>query len=406
MTDDFAPKETQAERDGRFAEARSPVRTYISKTLTRPGQPGVPARYIHKVFDPETSSELELVTEGTEWLVRSSPQGRSQVKLLVSREAGHVSEIWLQRIVYAGDVPRAANVFNLRGEDARRLVELLTTLDVIPVEGGDTIRIDDDLLRDLLSSPETVSDLYARDPEAFRRLIADDRTAQDVVALQRRRAQVDRFRRLLDDDEYFDAEVARTSGKGPEAVWQAFFEENPWILGTGLGGQLYTSWDDSKLEQVVGGSSIAREGKRTDALMRTSGVVRWMTFAEFKTHRTALLAKNEYRPGTWAPSFELVGGVAQAQATVRRAVLEIGEFLAGTAADGSDIPEDITFLTRPRSYLVIGRLDQLLGEGRGPHKPKIRSFELFRRNLDEPEVVTFDELLARAEWVVDVEGEG
>jgi hypothetical protein len=131
-----------------------------------------------------------------------------------------------------------------------------------------------------------------------------------------------------------------------------------------------------------------------------------MTFAEFKTHRTALLAKNEYRPGTWAPSYELVGGVAQAQATVRRAVLEIGEFLAGTAADGSDIPEDITFLTRPRSYLVIGRLDQLLGEGRGPHKPKIRSFELFRRNLDEPEVVTFDELLARAEWVVDVEGEG
>jgi len=120
MTDDFAPKETQAERDGRFAEARSPVRTYISKTVTRPGQPGVPARYIHKVFDPETSSELELVTEGTEWLVHSSPQGRSQVKLLVSREAGHVSEIWLQRIVYAGDVPRATNVFNLRGDSGSR----------------------------------------------------------------------------------------------------------------------------------------------------------------------------------------------------------------------------------------------------------------------------------------------
>ncbi len=31
-----------------------------------------------------------------------------------------------------------------------------------------------------------------------------------------------------------------------------------------------------------------------------------------------------------------------------------------------------------------------------------RSFELYRRNLYEPEVITFDELLARAEWHVEV----
>ncbi|MGZ3388906.1 MAG: hypothetical protein ACXVCF_04880 [Isosphaeraceae bacterium] len=31
---------------------------------------------------------------------------------------------------------------------------------------------------------------------------------------------------------------------------------------------------------------------------------------------------------------------------------------------------------------------------------KLRSFELFRRNLQEPEVMTFDELIARAEWHV------
>jgi hypothetical protein len=31
----------------------------------------------------------------------------------------------------------------------------------------------------------------------------------------------------------------------------------------------------------------------------------------------------------------------------------------------------------------------------------LRSFELFRRNLHEPEVITFDELVARAEWHVE-----
>ena len=223
-----------------------------------------------------------------------------------------------------------------------------------------------------------------------------------MVAVARRRAEVDRFRRLLDDASYFDSEVALTPRKRGEDVWQRFFEANPWILGTGLGGQLYTSWDEEKLEQVVGGASIAHEGKRADALMRTSGVVRWMTFAEFKTHRTDLQAA-EYRSGTWPPSAALVAGIAQAQSTVRRAIQEIGEVLRGTAADGSELPDEMTFLTRPRSFLIIGKLDQLLGEGGGPHIARIRSFELFRRNLAEPEIVTFDELLARAEWVVDTE---
>jgi hypothetical protein len=132
-----------------------------------------------------------------------------------------------------------------------------------------------------------------------------------------------------------------------------------------------------------------------------------MTFAEFKTHATDLLdPRDEYRPGVWAPSHELVGGIAQSQATVHRATQEIGEFIRSTAADGSEILDDVTFLTRPRSFLVIGRLDQLIGEGGGPHRDKVRSFEMFRRGVVEPEIVTFDELLARAEWVIETASEG
>ncbi len=51
------------------------------------------------------------------------------------------------------------------------------------------------------------------------------------------------------------------------------------------------------------------------------------------------------------------------------------------------------------AYLVVGCLDQLEGKG-GPIDNKVHSFELFRRNLAHPEVITFDELLARAEWHV------
>lgn len=325
------------------------------------------------------------------------------MKLLVAEERGHVTNLWIQRVTRPRGIATSESFLSLNGPDAERLIELVKNLDYIPVAGDAGIRVDDALVRELFQSPESLTQLYEREPALFRKLITDDAAARDVVALERRRAEVDRFRRLLDDDDYFDEQLHLTTRKRKEDVWQAFFEENPWILGTGLGGQLYTSWDERRLEQVVAGSSIAREGKRADALMRTSGVVRWMTFAEFKHHKTDLLDRTEYRPGAWRVSPEVAGGVAQAQATVRRAIQDIGEVLRSKAADGSDIPDDMTFLTRPRSFLVVGQLTQLLGEEGGPHQEKIRSFELFRRGLTDPEIVTFDELLARAEWVVDVE---
>jgi hypothetical protein len=50
-----------------------------------------------------------------------------------------------------------------------------------------------------------------------------------------------------------------------------------------------------------------------------------------------------------------------------------------------------TFLIRPRSYLIAGHLRVLGNDGGGVHMQKLRSFELYRQNLYEPEIVTFDE---------------
>jgi len=387
------------ELEAMYADRRFPDRTYASKSFGLADAPGVPARFIEKVADPESATELEL--QGTEWLIRESPKGRVQIKLLVSREPGHVSHIWVQRVDRSGRNPRTVNVLSLAGQDAQRLVELVRNLSLIPVAGEDAVRVDDALVKELFASPESLTQLYETDPELFRRLITDDAAARDVVALARRRAEVQRFKQLLNDEDYFVAAMREVPGGKPERVWQDFFEGNPWILGTGLSGQLFTSWDENKLEQIVAGYDLAGVGKRADALMRTGGVIRFLTFAEIKTHETDLLG-SRYRSGVWPPSPELAGGVAQSQSTVQRAVGDLGERLAGRAPDGSEIPGDSTFLTRPRSYLVIGHLRQLVGGAGGPHPDKVRSFELYRRGLVEPEIITFDELLARAEWVVEV----
>jgi Domain of unknown function (DUF4263) len=266
-------------------------------------------------------------------------------------------------------------------------------------------------LGDVFSRPEVAAHTYAAAPEPFRQAIRADASAHDVIALSHRRAVVERFRLLLTDAEAFNRARQEAAG-GPEGVWQKLLEDNPWILGIGLSGQLLTSWNPEKLEQVVSGFSVAGPGKRTDALLRTAGRVKSLVLAEIKHHETALLSGNEYRPGCWAPSFELSGGVAQVQQTVDRAVDEIGKRLPDTDDDGAETGE-ATWLVRPRSFLIVGQLNELRGQA-GVNPAKFRSFELYRRNLYEPEVITFDELLARAEWHVQlaadavdaVEGDG
>jgi hypothetical protein len=255
----------------------------------------------------------------------------------------------------------------------------------------------------VVADERTLSSLYSLEPARFRDMIERDESARDVIAVAGRRAAHRRIRMLLHDDEYFDLETQRTPDGKAETVWQRFFEDNPWILGVSLAGQLLTSWDDERLEQVVAGFSVAGAGKRTDALLQTTGRVRSLVLAEFKTHRTPLLG-GEYRPGCWSPSGDLAGGVAQSQGTAYRAVDQIGERLFRRSDDGSELTsEGGTYLIRPRSFLVIGQLAELLGIHGGIHPDKMRSFELYRRSTTEPDILTFDELLARAEWLVSPE---
>ncbi|MEV0539319.1 Shedu immune nuclease family protein [Nocardia salmonicida] len=241
---------------------------------------------------------------------------------------------------------------------------------------------------------------YRANPSLFRKLIANDVAADDVIGLAHRRVQVERFRNLMTDDAAFEQEATEIQGRGKEKVWQRFFEQNPWILGTSLATQVLTAWNTDRLEQIVAGFSVAGAGKRTDGLLRTSGRIRSMVFVEFKTHKTDLLSSVAYRSEAWRPSSELSGAVAQAQATVHLATRDIVDRLQSKADDGSDIPEDWTYMIRPRSYVVIGQLGQLVGKAGGDNQSQIRSFELYRRELASPEIVTFDELLARAEWMV------
>ena len=124
-----------------------------------------------------------------------------------------------------------------------------------------------------------------------------------------------------------------------------------------------------------------------------------MVFAEIKHHQTNLLGE-EYRAGCWSPSKELAGAVVQVQQTTHLASRELGDYIQDQSSEGELLPTG-TFLLQPKSFAILGSLDQLTGSIGGAISDKVRSFELFRRSLHDPEVITFDELVARAEWHVE-----
>ncbi|MEZ5236134.1 MAG: Shedu immune nuclease family protein [Acidimicrobiales bacterium] len=380
-----------------FALGRLVTRTYATKSFTMAfGQDvGQPSRYIYRVFDEQASGDDDD-WDWTNEVVYTTPGGRKQLQLQVARSAGAVRKIRIQKVPTSGDLSKLETVLELDRDQSSRLLDLLRALDSIPIEGDASVRVDDDLLREVFSDPSAIASVYAHDPAGFRALIESDADARDVVALQRRREVVARMRGWLEGQS--DFESASAAAGGPEKAWQKLLEENPWILGIGLAGQLLTSWDEARLEQTVVGRSFAGVGKRVDALLRTAGFVRSLVFAEIKHHETALLA-DEYRTGCWRPSPELAGAVVQIQQTVHLAARQIDDYMQDTTADGSLLGTG-TFALRPRCFVIAGSLGQLAGVEGGPIPGMVRSFELFRRNLVEPEVLTFDELLARAEWHV------
>lgn len=340
---------------------------------------------VHREIQPGVGSVWEIQVAGGE--------RRYRTKLLTLRGTNAVDEIWILRVdPTSGDYE---NVLHLKGTAAEEFVALIRNKAFEPIESVPSYRAPVQTLPDT----GTLQAAYEHDSEAFRALIESDTNAVDVVAVANRQKVVAEFRRLLHDELHFESRKLAHPAKSQEGVWQQFFEENPWLLGLGLSSQLYVGWDPERLEQVVAGHDVTGPGKRVDALMRTAGAAQLMVFAEIKHHRTSLLG-TEYRSGCFSPSSELSGAVAQSHGTVQIAQEKMGTVLRAKYSDEAPWDGLDTHLFRPRSFVIAGRTSELLREDGSVDIGRLRSFELFRRNMQEPEILTFDEILARAEAVV------
>lgn len=228
-------------------------------------------------------------------------------------------------------------------------------------------------------------------------------TEEEIALLSGRKASLTEFEVLLHDEGRFEA-ARRGLGdnKRAEDVWQDFFERNQWIFGYGLKLVSCEGLGTEKLQTIITGASFASgAGKSMDALMRTRGEISSLLFCEIKTPDARLMMASYYRAEVFVPDTHLRGGVAQVQKAIHKLSLNVSENYKVLTIGGGSPTGEIVATVRPRGVVVIGRLAEFVEE-HGTNYERLASFELYRNTLAGLEIITFDELLARARFIVEV----
>jgi len=369
-------------------------KTYISPRLDSFGKSDQKVRIASKVIESEDSYAFAKIKD--EIVLRHKEGAKTNIKAKFIEDHRGIFVLNIQGYTVATEKPHNAS-FSFIGDEIGKLLEFVQNIQLYRFQDSGPVNISDDKLQQKNISEIQARKLIQDNHEVFSEVLKSEITKEDIVAVGYRKKQVEVYRKFLEDEEYFNSirEKIETTNEG---LWQKYFEKNPWIFGYGLGYILVSSLDEKKLEQVVKGYDFNSPGKRVDALLKTRGIVSSLCFTEIKTHKTKLLENKPYRSGCWAPSKELAGAVAQVQGTVASAVENLSERINIEDDQGNPTGEEL-FKYQPKSYLVIGNLDEFKTE-KGVNKDKFRSFELYRKNTNNPEIITFDELFERAKYIV------
>jgi hypothetical protein len=395
--------------DFEYFQNKRTDRVYLSKSLSdklfRKNDSGEieeyvrPFRIVSKVIDGAESHQF--FKDGKQVSLRITGGHRQEIKAKFYEDTRGLSTLQIQRYTIESGSPHSV-YFTFSGQEISTLFNFIRNIEILPLNGEASAKLDDKFVENIVLTREQAFHLLSQQPELLAELARHDITARDVATLGHRRKQLSEFDKLLNEPSFFEEyKLDLGSNKKPEDVWQSFFEKNTWIFGYGLNYYFNSPLDGEKFEQVVKGHDFAGAGKRVDALLKTHGLVSALSFGEIKTHRTHLLKQTStpYRKESWQISDELSGGIAQVQRSVQISLSNIRSRTSIKDEAGSPTGEQV-FMYQPKSFLVIGSLAEFQGE-HGINEEKYSSFELFRRNINSPEIITFDELYQRAKFIAE-----
>ena len=251
----------------------------------------------------------------------------------------------------------------------------------------------------------TVADLTSLSDEALRAVVegADSLGASAIARLIRWASNADNFSLLFDRLAQVEPDGLRNlnaalgvavlkralavwsqnKDKSDEGFWQSLLTEQVFVLEQIFSLPIVVIQDRA----YVGGKTISNSGGHIADFLVKNAVTNAIGLVEIKTPKTRLLG-SEYRNGVYNISSELAGSIQQVL-VYRQSLLDDRNLLLDTQ------PEMESF--SPRCVVVIGHAKKELIDS-----ARRKAFELFRRQLVDVEVITYDEMFERTRRLVKI----
>lgn len=240
----------------------------------------------------------------------------------------------------------------------------------LPVGDGTRKPIADILAETLIGksrSPEAEAKAAARTVKKSVKTLAEKEPAE-LLDL-RREIELVSLEELI---ELFEKKLGQAGLQ--ERHWQQFFNNNSFILELAFNLPAIAFGD----QVAVGGTKFDGSGGKLADYVVKLGLFGNLALIEIKTPKTPLLEKKSYRGGVHAPSEDLVGAVTQ--------VLDQRHQLQNEINNKKIASKTYDVFTYAVACIVIA--------GREPANDEAKkSLELYRNNLRDVVVITFDELL-------------
>lgn len=344
-------------------------------------------RSIKKVFGEQEACEIVRVRG--EFILRCSPSGRDQIKVIVHDNDNGRIGIVIEK--FRGDTgnPIKDTSFSFYDNEFHELLEFLNLVRFIDLSDKSNFKLSISDLREKVLVSKSDKSLI----EAFVNLKGDERislleqirdrrlTKQDLDILSGRKDGLELFHQKLFVDPDWD-----------EPQWQKFFEENTWIFGYGLDYRFL-----SILQREASVSDSDLDGSNTAITDFLLGSTDFTVLVEVKRPDTTLFESAKNRSKSWRISTKVFDAVSQILA--QKAAWEIKSSGTNYDKQGALIHQHTS---DPKSILIIGSASQFHDNPRDK-EIKQKTFELFRRDSRGVEILTYDEVYERAYYIVNQE---
>ncbi|MCB1583499.1 MAG: DUF4263 domain-containing protein, partial [Xanthomonadales bacterium] len=361
-------------------------------------------RYIELITEDE--NQFFGVTELASSTLYETRGGKQKIQATVLQTDGlvKVPVIYVSRInVKTGTVATSGEQqMCLYPEVAEKLYQLIGKLKSVDFSNPSGFRISPEELNKLPSNIIGEEDSYLsalrQSPNRaniIETLINEGSiTSKDIINTSYRRKELNKFKELIETEDYWKkyAEENNLSTNSEEKVWQVFFEKNEWIFGYGLDYRY-----KSILQREANISENDISGANTVISDYLLGDKKFTTFVEIKKPSTPLFAGGQNRSNSWRLSNELIYSVSQILEQKASGLIKLekpqydssGNLINQKAYDSKVI-------------LIIGTWKQL-NQSINNYEIEIKkkTLELFRNDSRNIELLTFDELYDRANFIVN-----